>query len=284
MKDLLSFFETTYGKVLFVIVIAFIAHVLVLFIRKIERIILNRFTKKKPKWNSVRTLGFSIIIFCFYFLAFGYILQILGFSLKAYLATASVIGLAIGFGTQGVIQDVITGITIVLSDLVDVGELVEVNGTTGVVKSINMRFIEIEDQHGTKAFIPNRTISKVVNYPKGYLSCSIDFTMGVKEIANEELFNNLNDIIKSFKEQYPTIFRGSSSLYDDKETSSGKRFARLKLRIWPGRIGMIEGIFKQELLTLLKENNPDFKDWMLAINYEVENNRKSNKKEGGQKG
>ena len=35
--------------------------------------------------------------------------------------------------------------------------------------------------------------------------------------------------------------------------------------------------FKQELLTLLKENNPNYKDWMLAINYEVENNRKGNK-------
>lgn len=280
MNKLIDFFNTPAGKVVEVMLIAVIAHIFVVITKQVEKFLVKKFTKTKPKWNSVRTLGFSVIVFIVYFIAFGKMLQLMGVSLTAYLATASVIGLAIGFGTQGVIQDIVTGVTIVLSNLFDVGNLVEINGVNGIVKSINMRFVEIEDQYHTKAFIPNRTISKVVNYPKGYLTCSVDFNMNDKEVGNEELFQNIQKMIKSIKEQYPTVFRGAISLYDDKETTSGKKFTRIKLRMWPGRTNLIEGTFKQELLTLLKDNNPDYKDWMLSINYEVENGLKNRKAKG----
>lgn len=277
MENILSVFDSTMHKVIFIVVLALGAHILVLVIHKIEKFILKKFTKKRPKWNSIRTLGFSLLIFALYFVAFGKILSVMGISLTAYLATASVIGLAVGFGTQGIIQDVITGITIVLTEMFDIGDLVEVNGVVGIVKCINMRFVEIEDQHGTKAFIPNKTISKVVNFPKGYLSCSVDFTMNGHEISNDLLFAEIEKITKSLKEQYPKIFRGPISINNNKETSSGKKFTRIKLRIWPGRSNLIEGVFKAELLTLLKANNPDYKDWMVAVNYEVENGRKIHK-------
>jgi small conductance mechanosensitive channel len=173
MEQLNTFLSTTGGKVVLIAALAIGAHLVVLLIRTIDRIILYRLTKKRAKWSSIQSLGFSILIFSVYFIAIGKILMELGVSLTAYIASASVIGLAVGFGTQGLIQDVITGVTIVFSNLINVGELVEVNGVTGVVRSINMRFIEIEDHLGNLAYIPNRTITKVVRYPKGYLSCSI---------------------------------------------------------------------------------------------------------------
>jgi small conductance mechanosensitive channel len=216
--------------------------------------------------------------------AFGIILKEMGISLTAYIASASVIGLAVGFGTQGVIQDVITGLTIVFSDLIDVGELVEVNGVTGVVKSINMRFIEIEDHLGAKAYIPNRTVTKVVNYPKGYISCTIDYTLTEKEIANDDLIRLVDNLIQSTKEQNETVFRGSISTYNNKETATGKQYTRIKMRIWPGRGSIIETTFKQELLATLKEYNPDYKDWMVTLNYEVENNKNGNGSRSKRKG
>jgi small-conductance mechanosensitive channel len=58
------------------------------------------------------------------FFAVGFILREFGVSLTAYLAAASVVGLAIGFGSQSVIQDVIAGLTFIFSKLIDVGDLV----------------------------------------------------------------------------------------------------------------------------------------------------------------
>src|SRR5690606_22150626 len=56
-----------------------------------------------------------------------------------YFASASVIALAIGFGSQGIVQDVVTGLTLIFSDLIDVGDMVEISGQSGVVRSISMR-------------------------------------------------------------------------------------------------------------------------------------------------
>jgi small conductance mechanosensitive channel len=280
MDEINALLKNHTGKIIFIILFAIIVHILVLLIRLIDNSFISKLTTKRPKWNSIRTLGFSILIFTVYFVALGKILQELGISLTAYVASASVIGLAVGFGTQGVVQDVITGITLVFSDLVDVGELVEVNGVTGVVRSINMRFIEIEDHLGTKAFIPNRTITKVVNYPKGYISCSVDFLNTPEMLETPQSFKEIDNLLHSMKEQYQGVFRGPISMYNNKETSVGKKYTRVKLRIWPGRGTLIENTLKQELLAILKQNSPDYKDWMLSINYEVENGKhtKSKKK------
>src|SRR5687767_4431636 len=90
---------------------------------------------------------------------------------------ASVLGLAIGFGSQGLVQDVVTGLTLIFSDLIDVGDLVEVSGQTGVVRGVTMRFVELENALGGTVFVPNRTISSVINYPRGYVRCFVDVTL-----------------------------------------------------------------------------------------------------------
>lgn len=280
MEQLETFFSTTGGKVIFIAGLAISAHILVLLLGAIDRMVLKRLTKKRAKWSSIQSLGFSILVFTVYFIAMGKILVELGVSLTAYIASASVIGLAVGFGTQGLIQDVITGITIVFSNLMNVGDLVEVNGVNGVVRSISMRFIEIEDHLGTLALIPNRTITKVVRYPKGYLSCSIDFVNTPTLMENPLVFNEIDDFLKSIKEQFQGIFRGSISMYTDKTTSTGKKYSRIKLRIWPGRTNIVDSTIKQELLDILKKAEPDFKDWMLSVNHEIENGKNKKYKNG----
>jgi small conductance mechanosensitive channel len=127
--------------------------------------------------QSLATLLASAIVFALYFLMIGLILAEFGVSLTAYLASASVLGLAIGFGSQGLVQDVVTGLTLIFSDLIDVGDLVEVSGQTGVVRGVTMRFVELENALGGTVFVPNRTISCVINYPRGYVRCFVDVTL-----------------------------------------------------------------------------------------------------------
>lgn len=55
------------------------------------------------------------------------------------------------------------GITLVFSDLLDIGDLVEIGGQTGCVESIGMRFIIIQNINKAKVYIPNRTVNNVVN-------------------------------------------------------------------------------------------------------------------------
>ncbi len=226
--------------------------------------------KRMAKIRTFTTLLSSIAIFALYFTAFGLILREFGISLTVYFASASVLGLAIGFGSQGIVQDVVTGITIMFSDLFDVGEMVEISGQTGIVKAISMRFTVLENPLGARVFIPNRTITNVIHYPSGYVRCLIDVSLPEDQQLCERMESRLQEMVNAAAEQFPGLLIYSPSKEGLFTTTSGKRYLRYKFRIWPGRGGPLESMFKQEVVQELRKLEPEFSDWRVAINYEIE--------------
>jgi small conductance mechanosensitive channel len=195
-------------------------------------------------------------------------------SLTAYLASASVIGLAIGFGSQGLVQDVVTGLTLVFSNLIDVGDMVEIGGQTGVIRSIGMRFTVLENALGAEVFIPNRSIANVINYPRGYVRCIVDVTLPATVGEHDSLEAVVKNAMDSFVEQFPGILVYPPSIEGKQKTVSSKEFLRVKFRIFPGRGVPLESTFKQELLQRFKSMDPSYADWMISVYYEVEKDAK----------
>ena len=258
-------------RIIALVGIAALAHMLVLLLRRFSSSFVHNVGDRRfRKLRSVGTLATSIAMFIVYFLAFGLILRELGVSLTAYLASASVLGLAIGFGSQGVVQDVVTGLTFIFSDLVDVGDLVEISGQTGIVRSISMRFVELRNALGASVFIPNRTINNVINYPRGYVRCIVDVTLrgdGDAKQAAEEIALSL---MRATHQQFPGILMTEPSSEGRLALGSGKDILRLKFRIWPNRGQPIETTFVQELTAELRKKDTDYQPWMIAVSYEVE--------------
>lgn len=246
-------------------------HAVVVIIKRIASIALRRRSDRRfRKIQSLITLGSSVLVFSLYFLTLGFILRELGVSLTAYLASASVVGLAIGFGSQGVVQDVVTGLTFIFSDLVDVGDLVEVSGQTGIVRAITMRFIELENSLAASIFVPNRTITNIVNYPRGYVRCLVDITLLGDESDKDEAARVVATHMEAMHEQFPGIFILPPSVEGRITVKSGKEFMRVKFRIWPGRGGPVETTYVQEIAAKLREQNSSFAPWMIAVSYEAE--------------
>ena len=81
---------------------------------KLSRRILNSRSVSQAKIKTITSFITSVAVFVLYFVAFGFVLSELGISLTTYFASASVIGLAVSFGLQGVVQDVIMGLTVVI--------------------------------------------------------------------------------------------------------------------------------------------------------------------------
>jgi small conductance mechanosensitive channel len=258
-------------RILLIIAAVIVVHLLVLILRRLSRRIMIALPRSSfAKVRTISSLLTSIVIFIFYFSAVGLVLKEFGVSLTAYLASASVLGLAIGFGSQGLVQDVVTGLTLIFSDLVDIDDMVEISGQTGVVETISMRFLVLKNHLGAQVFIPNRTITSVINYRRGYVRCLVDITLpGQKEVA-EQMLLKVTPIITSAFEQFPGIFITQPSPEGQFKTLSGKEFFRFKFRIWPGRGSVLETILKQEIVQSLKELDPAYADWMVAVNYEVE--------------
>lgn len=185
--------ESNIRKIIIILAIAIGSHIIVLIIKFLHR----RITKKKQdtknaKWLSISSLIISIMVFVIYFVAIGKILMEFGVSLSAYIASASVIGLAVAFGSQGIVQDVVTGMTVVFSDLLDIGDLVEIGGQTGIVESIGMRFVIINNINKAKVYIPNRTINNVINYSNG----NIRFYLDVRFPEDKNHKKAISEIIK----------------------------------------------------------------------------------------
>ena len=247
------------------------AHITVLIIRRFsEKFLTKRLSSTFSKIKSIVSLITSIFVFVLYFAVLGLILNEFGVSLTAYFASATIVGLAVGFGSQGLVQDVVTGLTIVFSDIFDVGDMVEISGQNGIVKSIGMRFTVLTNTMGAEVFIPNRTIANVVNYPSGYMRCLADITLSKDAGLSKRMEEIIPSLMQAVHEQFPGIVLTEPSIEGKLKTASGKEFLRIKFRLWPGRTGLIETTFKQELLQALKEIDPAYADWMVAVNYEVE--------------
>ncbi|MFK7730114.1 MAG: mechanosensitive ion channel family protein [Pseudomonadales bacterium] len=259
-------------KVIVLLLIAIAGHILARLISRYS-IQLNERQLSERKYSKLRTivsLLTSLFIFTIYFLVVGFILSEFGVSLKAYLASASIIGLAVGFGSQNLVQDVITGLTVVFTDLFDVGDMVEIGGQTGIVKRVGIRFTLLKNPMGAEVFIPNRALTNVINYPHGYIRCLVDVSVPDSCKKLDAIAQTIETMTIAIEEQFPAILRGPVEQEGWTQTSMGNHYYRIKFRIWPGRGQPLETTFKNMLCQSLKQHAPEFQDWMVAVNYQVD--------------
>jgi small conductance mechanosensitive channel len=112
--------------------------------------------------SFVRTVGSTFIVAITVFEALGAV----GFDLAPLIASAGVVGLAIGFGAQTLVKDVISGFFLLLEDQFDEGEEIEIGGKKGEVEKINLRTIWLRDKNGTLHIIPSGSIVNVSNFSR----------------------------------------------------------------------------------------------------------------------
>ncbi|MEE9181752.1 MAG: mechanosensitive ion channel family protein [candidate division NC10 bacterium] len=105
----------------------------------------------------------------------------IGLDVTPILAGAGIIGLAVGFGAQNLVRDVISGFFMVLEDQVRVGDVAIVNGTGGLVEAISFRTIVLRDLAGVVHVFPNGTINTLSNMTKEWSGYVIDVGVAYKE-------------------------------------------------------------------------------------------------------
>jgi small conductance mechanosensitive channel len=120
----------------------------------------------------------SFIRYFLIFLAIGVggmmLLKQIGVEIGPILASAGVVGLAVGFGAQNLVQDIISGFFILLEDQIRVGDVVNVNGKGGLVEKVGLRMIVLRDLDGSAHYIRNGKIDIVSNMTKGFGNYVID--------------------------------------------------------------------------------------------------------------
>lgn len=224
----------------------------------------------QSKLHTVTGFVSSVLVFTIYFAAAGFALNELGVSLTTYFASATVIGLAVSFGSQGVVQDVITGLTLVFSDLIDVGDMVDLGGQVGIVESVGMRFTVLVSFTGARVFVPNRSITNVINYPKGYIRAYLDARLPEDPATHAEAERRLAALAQASYEQYPGILLLPPTVEGRGVTRAGYTYLRIKFRIWPGQVTVLENAVKSSVKEALKGLDPQYADWMVTVYYRAE--------------
>lgn len=270
MTELLADFPV-WQRIALVLAFAVVAHMLVRLVDAASRRAMSsRIASHITKSRTVVSLVSSTLVFALYFAAIGFALNEVGVSLTTYFASASIIGLAVAFGSQGMVQDVVSGLTIVFTDLFDIGDVVEISGQVGIVERFGMRFTVLRNPMGAEVFVPNRSIANVIAYPRGYIRALVDVVLPQEPAAAARVEDIVRRRVDAAFEQFPGIFRAPAEIAGPHATEGGRSYLRTKFRIWPGRGAPLEGVFRQDLLQAIRQADPDYADWMVAVNYEVE--------------
>lgn len=152
-------------KIIIVLLIAkVVSNVLKSIIRKFFHI-----KSKSPLTLTVRReqtlvkLLENVVTYVVGFITFVTVLSIVGIDIKPILTGAGVLGLAIGFGAQNLVKDVITGFFIIFEDQFAVGDSVKINGFEGIVEEIGLRTTKIKGENSERHIIPNGSVIQVTN-------------------------------------------------------------------------------------------------------------------------
>jgi len=268
-------------RILLIIVLTVAAHFSVKAIRLLSRWLLTMkidsktpseasLTRRYPKLATIITILVSATTFAIYFVAVGMILREFKVSLTAYFASATVIGLAVGFGLQGFVQDLVIGLTLIFSDSLNIGEVVKLGDEIGRIDSVGLRFTTLTNLHGQRIMIPNRNIATISQFRGGCIRAYVDIQL-LTEIDEDKISKEIEKISKGMYEQYRSIILAMPEISGVKEVKGTQwRYLRIKVKLWPGQTKIIEETFKERLAQLLKEAHADYAPWMISVTYKAE--------------
>jgi len=218
---------------------------------------------------TVNTVLVSIVRYVLYFVLIGWILQQFGIKVGTYLASVSFVAIAVGFGTQGLVQDVVTGFFLMFERQVDVGDMVTVNGQTGVVESFGLRLTEVRVFDGSVVTIPNRSILHVSKFRSGASLAAVDVAVAadLTPALRATVAGALRASGDGIALQFAGIVQGSMSLGPWVELGGGAAYLRARLALWPAQTWVVEGQWVPRLQAALGAAGLQPLQYQIAIHY-----------------
>jgi len=165
-------------------------------IRQFKKIMLRR-AEHDPKVDSleagkrINTLSGilqAVVKVVLYTVFFIMLMSKFGVDVAPLLASAGIIGLAVGFGAQELVRDYISGFFMLLEDQIRTGDVATINGTSGLVESIELRTITLRDLSGVIHIFQNGKISSLSNMTKDWSAIVFDIGVAYKEDIDQVIF------------------------------------------------------------------------------------------------
>jgi small-conductance mechanosensitive channel len=194
---------------------------------------------------------FRKFLFCFLIvIAFVTVLSSLGINIGPLIAGAGVIGLAIGFGAQTLVKDIISGIFFLMDDAFRVGDFVDTGSSQGTVEHISLRSLRIRHARGMVHTIPFGDISSVTNYSRDYIITKLDFRVPFDTDVDKirKIVKRIYNEILEDEELGPKLL-GKMKSQGVRELDDSALIMRIKFKTIPGE----QFVLRREVYRRLQE-------------------------------
>ncbi len=169
------------------------------------------------------------------------VLSEIGIDIGPLLAGAGIVGLAVSFGAQSLVKDVITGFFILLEDAISVGDVVDLGGRSGIVESMTIRSVRLRDVGGNVHTVPFGEVAAVLNMTKDFSYALMDVGIAYREDVDEviEVLREIGDGMQADEEFGPLILEPLQVLgldsFGDSSVNIRIRLKTLPIQQWAVR-------------------------------------------------
>jgi moderate conductance mechanosensitive channel len=186
------------------------------------------------------------------------VLNVFGVNIAPFIASAGVVGLAIGFGAQNLVRDFVTGVFMLLEDQYGVGDTVDLGEATGEVESVGLRITTVRDIDGTLWYVRNGEIARVGNMSQDYAVARIEVPVALtadlgqaENVALEAAKQAIEDPAIAAKVLGEPQMLGVQAMASDQIT------LRLTLKTKPNAQWSVQRRLRREILRAYDENGID---------------------------
>ncbi|WP_283605814.1 mechanosensitive ion channel family protein [Mycolicibacterium poriferae] len=205
--------------------------------------------------GSVLKSTVSIVLLVWGILA---ILNVLGVNIAPFIASAGVVGLAIGFGAQNLVRDFVTGVFMLLEDQYGVGDIVDLGEAIGEVQTVGLRVTTLRDIDGTLWYVRNGEIARVGNMSQDYAVARIEVPVSLS--ADVERAEQVAvDAAAAAIAEAPLAEKvlGEPEMLGVQELSPDLLTLRMTLKTRPGAQWSVQRRLRREILRAYDENGID---------------------------
>jgi small conductance mechanosensitive channel len=194
----------------------------------------------------------SLVTISVGFVAMLMLLRELSIDVLPVLTTAGIAGLAVGFGAQNLVRDVISGFFLILEDQVRVGDLVRINNSSGIVEQINLRTIVLRDGEGAVQVFPNGTITALANLSKQFAYAVVDVKIAYSENM-DRVMGTMREVGASMEQDasWAPLLLAPLEIVGVESLADGAATVRVKFKTQPLTQGKVANELRRRLMNAL---------------------------------
>jgi small conductance mechanosensitive channel len=189
----------------------------------------------------------SVVVFAAFVLA----LEAVHVNVTALLASAGVLGVALGFGAQYLIRDVLAGVFLISEGIIQAGDIVRLDGDIGTVERVTLRSVQLRKANGELLTVPNGQIGRIGNLSRDYGTAMVRITVPYRADLAAAL-SALRQVAAEWAAQDTSDAQGQPVVDGAVDAHDAGVVLQLSVRVRPGRQWAVEAVLRERAIAALR--------------------------------